>query len=268
MDENLASIMISGQYIMGYLFSSIAMLRSGLYQHSVEFGIFDIETTNFRYPRRVLLFLSLVIIGLANFSAGLVLLSKEDNQRDTEAALPMMTSSSGWSQDYVTTVNITMTVSRTSLSAELLGLLPVLACVLICFGYAAGLGPVPWILFAELFPLPVRGPASSVTAVLRAITLFLSIKMFPAMLNNLDIGGSFLVSGVICALATFVAFVIVPETRGLTSQQLENLYKTDSEVNNNSHDKMFLVHPLQTSSDSDLEKCSSNLLSKKSLVYI
>ena len=28
MDENLASIMISGQYILGYLFSSIAMIRS------------------------------------------------------------------------------------------------------------------------------------------------------------------------------------------------------------------------------------------------
>ena len=27
MDENLASILISGQYILGYLFSSIAMLR-------------------------------------------------------------------------------------------------------------------------------------------------------------------------------------------------------------------------------------------------
>ena len=30
MDENLASIMISGQYIIGYLFSSVAMLRSGI----------------------------------------------------------------------------------------------------------------------------------------------------------------------------------------------------------------------------------------------
>ena len=241
MDENLASIMISGQYILGYLFSSIAMLRSGLNQLSI-FGIIGIETENSRYPRRVLLFLSLIIIGLANFSAGLVLLSKEDNQKVTEADLLMMKSSSEWSHDYVTAVNVTMTVSRTSLSSELLGLVPVLACVLVCFGYAAGLGPVPWILFAELFPLPVRGPASSVTAVLRAVTLFLSIKMFPAMLNTLDIEGSFLVSGVICALATFVAFIIVPETRGLTSQQLENLYKTESEVKH-SNTSLFLFHP-------------------------
>ena len=144
-----------------------------------------------------------------------------------------MTSSSDFIHDYVTTVNIsnvTMTVSRPSSMSELLGLLPVLSCVLICFGYAAGLGPVPWILFAELFPLPVRGPASSVTAVIRAVTLFLSIKMFPAMLNTFNIGGSFLISGVICTLAILVAIIIVPETRGLTSQQLENLYKTESEV--------------------------------------
>ena len=177
--------------------------------------------------------MSLVIIGLANFSAGLVLISKEGIQEDTDVLMIMTSTSSDWSHDYVTTVNVsdvTIPVSRQPLSSELLGLLPVLACVLICFGYAAGLGPVPWILFAELFPLPVRGPASSVTAVIRAITLFLSIKMFPAMLNTFDIGGSFLISGVICSLAIVVAFVIVPETRGLTSQQLENLYKTESEV--------------------------------------
>ena len=230
MDENLASIMISGQYIIGYLFSSIAMLRSGI-ESILHFICIE---TNSRYPRRVLLFLSLVIIGLANFSAGFVLIFKEGTQEDADASM-MMTSSSELIHDYVTTVNVsnvTMTVSRPSLSSELLGLLPVLACVLICFGYAAGIGPVPWILFAELFPLPVRGPATSITAVLRAVTLFLSIKMFPAMLNTFDIGGSFLISGVICALAILVAVIVVPETRGFTSQQLENLYKNESEVTN------------------------------------
>ena len=153
-----------------------------------------------------------------------------------------MTSSSDLIHDYVKTVNtsnVTMTVSRPSHSSELLGLLPVLACVLICFGYAAGIGPVPWILFAELFPLPVRGPATSITAVIRAVTLFLSIKMFPAMLNTFDIGGSFLISGVICALAILVSVIIVPETRGFTSQQLENLYKTESEVTKFKKDVKF-----------------------------
>ena len=31
-------------------------------------------------------------------------------------------------------------------------LVPVISCILITFGYACGLGPVPFILFGELFP--------------------------------------------------------------------------------------------------------------------
>ena len=125
--------------------------------------------------------MSLAIICAANISTGLVLVSRV-GRVSPEAAV--VASTSDWSNETVLTTD----VMESSLTSQLLGLLPVLACVLICFGYAAGLGPVPWILFAELFPLPVRGPASSVTAVLRAITLFLSIKMFPAMLNTFDIG--------------------------------------------------------------------------------
>ena len=50
-----------------------------------------------------------------------------------------------------------------------------------------------WILYSELFPARVRGAASSVTAVLRAAALFVSIKSFPAVLATCGIGGSFLV---------------------------------------------------------------------------
>ena len=82
-----------------------------------------------------------------------------------------------------------------------------------------------WILYSELFPARVRGAASSVTAVLRAAALFVSIKSFPALLATCGIGGSFLVSGGVCLLALAVAALIVPETRGLTSQQLEDIYK-------------------------------------------
>ena len=55
--------------------------------------------------------------------------------------------------------------------------MPVISCILITFGYACGLGPVPFILFGELFPNSVRGAATSVTAFLRSITVFLSIKV-------------------------------------------------------------------------------------------
>merc|ERR1719222_863548 len=84
---------------------------------------------------------------------------------------------------------------------HMISLVPVISCILITFGYACGLGPVPFILFGELFPNSVRGPASSITAFLRSITVFLSIKIFPSLLWLFDIGGSFISCAVVCAFA-------------------------------------------------------------------
>ena len=36
--------------------------------------------------------------------------------------------------------------------STLVSLIPVFSCIFITFGYACGLGPVPFILFGELFP--------------------------------------------------------------------------------------------------------------------
>ena len=87
----------------------------------------------------------------------------------------------------------------------LLSIVPVISCVLITFGYACGLGPVPFILFGELFPSSVRGTATSITAFLRSVTVFLSIKIFPSLLALAGIAGSFFSCAVVCAAAVVVS---------------------------------------------------------------
>merc|ERR1719150_2139712 len=107
---------------------------------------------------------------------------------------------------------------------HMISLVPVISCILITFGYACGLGPVPFILFGELFPNSVRGPASSITAFLRSITVFLSIKIFPSLLWLFDIGGSFISCAAVCAFAVVVSYFCVPETKGMDTKQLESIY--------------------------------------------
>ncbi|XP_023329395.1 facilitated trehalose transporter Tret1 isoform X2 [Eurytemora carolleeae] len=103
--------------------------------------------------------------------------------------------------------------------------IPVISCIFICFGYGIGLGPIPFILFGELFPSEVRGIMSSITAFLRSITVFVSIKIFPMFLRYFGIGGSFLTCSLVCFSALGISFFTVPETKGLTSSELENIYK-------------------------------------------
>ena len=210
LDENKASILISSQYIMGYMFSAI---------------------TATRLPRRVLLFLSLVIIGLANIGAGLVLMSKKTMIADVNTNTSLHDIHDGEHMLVPSDLSLNLTLNTPILSQDvtledhLISLVPVFSCILICFGYASGLGPVPWILFSELFPASIRGPASSLTAVFRAVSLFLSIKLFPSMLQIFGIGGSFLFCSCVCFTALIVSYFVVPETKGLDSQQLEYIYQ-------------------------------------------
>ena len=88
---------------------------------------------------------SLLLMMLANLGAGLVLLDRRPHQ------LPANT-----------TTHLAIVEADTLLAAEaaeagdsghsVLSFVPVISCVLITFGYACGLGPVPFILFGELFP--------------------------------------------------------------------------------------------------------------------
>lgn len=263
-DENFAAILVAAQYFLGYTLSSYFVTR---------------------IPRRVMLLSSLVMMGLANTAAGLVLLRNKysltlvaeqtgnethyhhhhfpvgdaeqiglldqltdlPDQLTTDladqltAGLPdqltggltgQLTAPAGRPDQLadeeaaaVASGGVQVDPVEKSLMDQLLGLVPVISCILITLSYGLGLGPVPWVLFGELFPSSVRGMASSLTAFLRSITIFLSIKMFPSLLDLFGIGGSFICSAFVCFLAIGVSYFAVPETKGMDTKQLENIYK-------------------------------------------
>ena len=102
------------------------------------------------------MFGSLLLMGLANVGAGLILLDRTQ----TEPARSNITHHMeiidadhmvGVTDLEMSDVPLSLPPSQTFLD-NMLSLVPVFSCILICFGYACGLGPVPWILFGELFP--------------------------------------------------------------------------------------------------------------------
>jgi len=206
LDENLAAILVAAQYVVGYCLSSMLVTR---------------------ISRRALLFGSLTLMMLANLGAGLVLFH---SKVPVDSAISNRT-------EHISIIEADQLISLTDLEQaalplpvpgvmdQVLSMVPVISCILITFGYACGLGPVPFILFGELFPSSVRGSATSITAFLRSITVFLSIKIFPSLLWLCDIWGSFLSCALVCGVAIGLSFLFVPETKGMDSKQLENIYK-------------------------------------------
>ncbi|WP_109399825.1 sugar porter family MFS transporter [Proteus sp. TJ1640] len=100
--------------------------------------------------------------------------------------------------------------------------LPVLVLVLAAISvYAVTLAPVTWVLLSEIFPNRIRGMAMSVATFALWVASFALTYSFPLLNANLGASGSFLLYGVICLFGFVFVFKRIPETKGVSLEELE-----------------------------------------------
>ncbi len=90
--------------------------------------------------------------------------------------------------------------------------------------FAACIGPVFWILMAEIFPARIRAIGMSIAVFVQWFSEFVVVLLFPWLLKHL--GGS-LTFGLIAVIAftmIFVAWKMIPETSGKTLEQIEEFW--------------------------------------------
>ena len=89
--------------------------------------------------------------------------------------------------------------------------------------FAISLGPVMWVLFSELFPNYVRGLAISVAGFINSAVSFTVQLVFPWELARLGSATTFLIYGVFAAIGLVIVLIYVPETKGKTLEELEEI---------------------------------------------
>jgi MFS transporter, SP family, galactose:H+ symporter len=88
-----------------------------------------------------------------------------------------------------------------------------------CFAF--GLGPIFWLLISEIYPLKIRGAAmSAVTVTNWAFNLLVAVT-FLTLVGVLGHAGTFWLYGVIAIGALVFFYLLVPETKGKTLEQIE-----------------------------------------------
>ena len=99
----------------------------------------------------------------------------------------------------------------------LLGILGFVAC------FAISLGPVMWVLFSELFPNKIRGLAISFVGLINSGVSFLVQLVFPWELANFGSALTFSIYGVFALLGLFFVMAVLPETKGKSLEELEEM---------------------------------------------
>lgn len=100
--------------------------------------------------------------------------------------------------------------------------LVVLCCIL---GYTAffafAMGPIPWIVIAEIFPNKIRGRAASLaTGVLWSGTLLVTFT-FLSLVQAVGVTGTFGLYAALSLVSFMFIWKMVPETRGKTLEQIQ-----------------------------------------------
>lgn len=105
-----------------------------------------------------------------------------------------------------------------------LGDVPALAvaALLVYVGcYQLSFGPIGWLMISEVFPLRLRGRGLSVAVLVNFGTNALVAFAFSPLQELLGAGIVFYIFGVIAILSLIFIFFFIPETKGLTLEEIE-----------------------------------------------
>jgi hypothetical protein len=91
----------------------------------------------------------------------------------------------------------------------------------ICF-ISCGLFPLPWVLQGEMLQQDTRGFSSGLTSCFNFIYFFIVVKTFVQLSAMMETFGVFMVYALIALFGTFVLYLILPETKNRTLQQIED----------------------------------------------
>jgi SP family galactose:H+ symporter-like MFS transporter len=107
----------------------------------------------------------------------------------------------------------------------LLGDLATIGLMVYVASFAIGLGPVFWLLVSEIYPLKVRGLAMSIASEANWGSNLIVALTFLTLIQFIGRSGTFWFYAVIGAFAFVFAYLLVPETKGRTLEEIENHWR-------------------------------------------
>ena len=89
--------------------------------------------------------------------------------------------------------------------------------------YSPGMGSVPWLINSEVYPLRFRGICGGIAAVANWTSNLLVTQTFLSLTQALGTAGTFLLFCGVSAASFLLLFLLVPETKGLQFEEVEQM---------------------------------------------
>ena len=118
-----------------------------------------------------------------------------------------------------------------SVYMQQMGLVSLIGVLLFVGAYAMSMGPVVWVILAEIFPNNVRSLAMSIAIGTQCLTSALVTNGFPILhkshLNAINFNGAlpYFLFASVCIITILFVWKLVPETKGKTLEEMEQLWR-------------------------------------------
>ncbi len=107
------------------------------------------------------------------------------------------------------------------------GLLTLVALVIFIASFAFSLGPITWTMISEIYPNRVRGKAVSLATAVNWGAAFLVTQFFLSIVDAIGEATTFFLFSSLCIVAFVWAYFRVPETRGRSLEEIQELWAPD-----------------------------------------
>ena len=122
-------------------------------------------------------------------------------------------------------------VLAVAIYTQQLGLVSVFGVLLFVAAFAMSMGPVVWVILAEMFPNNVRSLAMAIVIGSQCLVSALVTNVFPILskseFNTLNFNGAlpYFLFALVCIIAILFVWRLVPETKGKTLEEMEQLWR-------------------------------------------
>ena len=118
---------------------------------------------------------------------------------------------------------------------ESMGIAALIFMLIYVASFAISWGPVTWVLLSEIFPNKIRGRAMALAVAIQWIANYLVSWTFPMMdknsylLETFNHGFAYWIYGFMALLAMLFVWKFVPETKGMTLEEMESFWTKNNQ---------------------------------------
>jgi SP family facilitated glucose transporter-like MFS transporter 8 len=111
--------------------------------------------------------------------------------------------------------------------------LPLVCLIVYISTYCMGIGPLPWVVMSEVLPPNAKGIAGAIVSTVCWMTSFGLTNSFQTIIDYVGRYCAFWVFALHAALAIWFVYYKVPETKGISLQEIQGRLASSSRENAN-----------------------------------